>query len=297
MHMKIRTLFYFARQALVSIWRHGWMSIASVLTVAIALTLFGAFLLLTMNLDMISHNIETNLEIVTWVKVDAGEEEVSRLGRDLQGIPGVRHVQFVPKEKGLQKMNEQFGPDHDLVAALGGENPLPDYYIIRVDNVEMVKEVARTIERLDPVEKVDYGENVLDKLLTVLHWVKRIGLGLVIMLGLAGLFLVAITIRLTVYARSEEIGIMKYVGATNWFVRWPFIIEGMILGLVGSVLAAGAIFYGYVLFMERLAVTISFIPFFQDYSLLWRLCGYMVAAGTLLGAIGSFISLGKYLKV
>lgn len=295
--MKLRTAPYFLGQAALGLRRNGLMSVAAVLTVAIALFIFGAFLLLVLNANYIALFLESNVEIAAYLEVDAPRSEAQRLVEQVRELAGVAEVKLVTKEEGLAQLSRQFGAEHDLLAALGGTNPLPDYLRVKATSPEAVEPVAQTLARLPRVEKVDYGKNVVERLFQVLYWVRWLGVAIMLLLALAAVFLVAITIRLTVYARRREVAIMKYVGASDWFIRVPFFLEGLALGLLGSILAVGALYLGYdMLLGERGLGSLSFIPLLADYSLIGQVLGGLLLAGMLVGAVGSVVSVRHYLK-
>ncbi|KUO50357.1 MAG: hypothetical protein APF76_11665 [Desulfitibacter sp. BRH_c19] len=294
--MKPRTILYFFKQAGKSLFRHGWMGAASVLTTAIALLIFGVFALVMMNINLISGHVESTLEVVVWVDSDADKETVEDVGTYLQNISQVNEVRYVSKEEGLEQLSRELGGNYDLLWSLGGENPLPDFYVVKVNDSELVRTVAQRIANLPPVEKVDYGQDYLDKVLSLLYWVRMVGIGMTSLLAAAAVFLIGNTVRITVYARANEITIMKYIGATNWFVRWPFLLEGMFLGAIGAAIAATSVYFGYNVLVEQVSPAITFIPIIQDKELLLNISGLLVLIGTLFGGIASYLSLGRYLR-
>jgi len=295
--MKIRTVGYFCRQAFTSVRRNVWIGLAAMATVAITLFIVGIFTLLVLNADYIATDLESNVEIVAFMEVDAARDEVLQAEEQIKAIKGVAEVKLVTKEEGLANLNKQFGRDHDLLAALGGVNPLPDLYKIKAQSPEYVQPIAETLEQIAYVDKVDYGQGVVEKLFAVVRWVRLIGSGIVLLLSLGAVFLVSTTIRLTVFARRKEINIMKYVGATDWFIRWPFFIEGMILGFTGALLAVGALYLTYDFLVSNLRYSISFIPIIADTMLIIKILSGLLAAGTLVGALGSMISVRRFLQV
>ncbi|WP_227762336.1 permease-like cell division protein FtsX [Zhaonella formicivorans] len=295
--MKIRTVGYFFRQAFTSVRRNVWIGLAAMATVAITLFIVGIFTLLVLNADYIATDLESNVEIVAFMEVDAARDEVLQAEEQIKAIKGVAEVKLVTKEEGLANLNKQFGRDHDLLAALGGVNPLPDLYKIKAQSPEYVQPIAETLEQIAYVDKVDYGQGVVEKLFAVVRWVRLIGSGIVLLLSLGAVFLVSTTIRLTVFARRKEINIMKYVGATDWFIRWPFFIEGMILGFTGALLAVGALYLTYDFLVSNLRYSISFIPIIADTMLIIKILSGLLAAGTLVGALGSMISVRRFLQV
>ncbi|MDW7674644.1 MAG: permease-like cell division protein FtsX [Bacillota bacterium] len=295
--MKINTFGGLALQGVKSLWRNGWMSIASIATVTITLFIFGLFFLLVLNTNYIADSVESDVEIAAFLVQDLSEEESKAIGDKLKTIVGVSEVTLVPKEKSLEQLTKTFGREHDLVAALDGKNPLPDYYRVKTLDPTQVGTVAKLINRMAEIEDVRYGQEYVDKLFAVTHWVRLIGLALMSLLSIAAVFLIATTIRLTVFARRREIAIMKLVGATNWFIRWPFFLEGTFLGLIGASIAVLILLFSYMGVIEQLTVTLQFIPLLTDVSLLKQLLLGMILAGMALGACGSAISLRKFLDV
>ena len=294
--MKPRTIVYYFKQAGKSLFRHGWMGAASILTTAIALLIVGIFVLVMINVNLITGEIESNLEIIVWIEAEATSENIENIGIYLQNLSQVTHVRHVSKEEGLYILNMRFGEEYDLHQTLDGENPLQDFYVVRVYDPEFVKTVAQRAETIPHVESVAYGQEYIDYILSLLHWIRVIGIGMASLLTAAAVFLIGNTVRLTVYARSNEITIMKYIGATNWFVRWPFLIEGMFLGAIGAAIAAASIYFGYSVLVGYVAPAISFIPIMQDKELLLCIAGMLVVIGIFLGGIASYLSLGRYLR-
>jgi len=204
---------------------------------------------------------------------------------------------FVSKEEGLKSLEERFGKDTNLLQALGGNNPLPDMYRIKAAEATQVPALASAAQGIQGVEKVRYGQGMVEKLLPLTGWPRTVGLIVIIAVSLAAIFLIATSIRLTVFARRREIGIMKLVGATNWYIRWPFFLEGMIIGLVGALIAVGTLHFFYLQLVKNVALTINFVSVMYDQSVLFTIYRNLLFMGTLIGAMGSAISLHRFLKV
>ena len=294
--MKIKSIGYFFKQALLSVWRNGWMSVASLLTVIISLFTLGGFLLLGMNMESMARTLENTVEVVVWVDTESLVSDVNELGAQLETLPGVSSVKLVTKEEGMAKINQQYG-DKDLLMSLAGINPLPDYFVLKTREPRMVDEVAGKVERLQFVEKVDYGQKEVDRLFEILKWVRLIGYAAAVLLALASVSLVAITIRLTVFARQDEIEIMRYVGAANWFIRAPFFVEGILLGFLGAVAASLGLYVLYGYLIGWLGARLNFLPFVQEINVILPVLLYLVLGGAVLGGIGSVVSVQRYLKV
>ncbi|MGI9861385.1 permease-like cell division protein FtsX [Moorella naiadis] len=295
--MKLRTTGYFFRQAALSLWRNFWMSLAATASVAISMFLLGAFVLLVFNVNYIAANLQSNVEIAAFLQVDAPREVALHIQDQVRSLPGVSQVTLVPKEEGLKQLSEQFGSEQDLLAATGGVNPLPDYLRVRVADPQGIQDIAQSIKSIPGVEKVNYGQETVERLFAVVRWLRWLGAAVILMLGLGALSLIVLTIRLAVYSRRREINIMKYVGATDWFIRWPFFLEGLWLGLAGSGIAALAVYLGYRLVLNMMGPAMVFIPLIHDQGLLIRSALSLVAGGSLVGALGSLLSIRRFLKV
>ncbi|SHE29490.1 cell division transport system permease protein [Desulfofundulus australicus DSM 11792] len=295
--MRIRTIAYYFREAFLSIFRNGWLSLAAAATVAISLVILGCSLLVVVNTDRLADQLESSVEISAFLKDGLEQEEIRELNDKIRFLPGVVEVQFVPKEEALQEMRRSFGSRQDILDGLEDDNPLPDTFRIKTRRADQVVEVARKISSLDGVEDVRYGQGLVERLVVVTRWIRVVGVGAMILVGAAAIFLISTTIRLSVFARRREIGIMKYLGATNWFVRFPFLIEGMVLGLLGSLLAAALVYTGYLSLVEHMARAMPFIPLVSDGQVIFRLLAALVGLGLGIGALGSTISIHRFLNV
>jgi cell division transport system permease protein len=293
----IRTIAYYFREAFLSIFRNGWLSLAAAATVAISLVILGCSLLVVVNTDRLADQLESSVEISAFLKDGLEQEEIRELNDKIRFLPGVVEVQFVPKEEALQEMRRSFGSRQDILDGLEDDNPLPDTFRVKTRRADQVVEVARKISSLDGVEDVRYGQGLVERLVVVTRWIRVVGVGAMILVGAAAIFLISTTIRLSVFARRREIGIMKYLGATNWFVRFPFLIEGMVLGLLGSLLAAALVYTGYLSLVEHMARAMPFIPLVSDGQVIFRLLAGLVGLGLCIGALGSTISIHRFLNV
>jgi len=273
------------------------MSVAAVLSVTISMFILGAFLLLVFNVNYIAESLKSNVEIAVFFKVETPRQEALYVKEKVEAIPGVTEVVFVTKEEGLKQLSQQFGGEQELIQATGGVNPLPDYLRVRVDNPETVHSLAQKMRQYPEVEKVNYGQEIVERLFTVAKWIRLLGSGIVLILGLGAVCLIVITIRLTVYSRWREINIMKYVGATDWFIRWPFLLEGLFLGLLGSGIAALAVYMGYRVLLDIAGYRLFFVPLLNDRGLLLNSALSLVAGGALVGAVGSLFSIRRFLRV
>lgn len=294
--LRISTPFYCLRDALISIVRNGWLTVASVSIVAVSLIILGGSVLLVLNADHLTGKLESNVEISVFIQEDATGKEVTQLGQDIKAMPSVNETTFISKEQALRDMKKSFGEQGDILDDLG-KNPLNDAYRIKAKNAEQVPVLAKQFEEMPNVEKVRYGKGLVEKLLVITEWVRKSSLAVMGILAVAAVFLISTTIRMSVFSRRREIGIMKYLGATNWFVRAPFLIEGLILGLSGALIAVLVVNFGYSTLTKQLADSISFISLVSSGEVLNMLLGVLLGLGVIIGVFGSLISIHRFLKV
>lgn len=295
--MKIRTSLYLMKEAFVSLKRNALMSFASISTVAVSLLVLGAFGILGLNMGYMVSALETQVEVTAYMKDDVNADALKQIENRLKNIDGVTDVAFVTKAEALERFRNRLGEQASMLEALDEQNPLPNSFEIKVDRPELVKPTAEAVEKMTGVETVKYGREVVDQLFQMTKMLRILGLVLLGFLVFATLFIISNTIRLTVFARRKEIGIMKYVGATNAFIRTPFLLEGMILGLIGGSIASVALYYAYAALLFEVHQVLSFLYLVPIYPFLFIIGGILIIIGTLIGAIGSAISLSRYMNV
>jgi cell division transport system permease protein len=236
------------------------------------------------------------VEISVFFKDEVTPDEVQDLEYKLADKPEVAQVVFVSKQQALEEMRENFGEQKDILEGLEEKNPLPDALRIKTGVAEQVAPLAAELETYPQVDEVRYGQGVVEKMMALSRWVRTAGLITMVLLGVAAVFLIATTIRLSVYARRKEIGIMKFLGATNWFVQFPFVLEGMMLGLAGSLMAVIVIYFGYISLIDNIQVALPFMQLVTDRALIKPLMELLLLMGLLIGAAGSLISMRRFLK-
>ncbi len=294
--MPLRKINYIFQEVFRSLKRNSLLNFAAAGTTAISLFVLGIGMLLMINIDQIANTVESNVEIMVYLEDDISENEAHSMEPSFNRISGVKEVVFVSPDEGLELLEGWMGKGSDL-GSLSEENPLPNAYKIKTGDPREVGAAAAEIERLPGVDNVRYEQGVVEKLFALTEWVRIIGLIVIVLLAVSAIFLIATTTRLTFYARRKEINIMKYVGATDWFVRWPFLLEGVILGFVGALLAVGVLYLSYGTLTMKLQQAITFLPLVTDSSDMLIIYGILLGLGVLLGAIGSSISVRKYLRV
>lgn len=278
-------------------WHNGWMSVASVSTVAISLLILGISLLVVMNTHYAAASIESDLEIIVSLKNDIDAKQTQSVADKLRGNPRVAEATFVSKNEAMSAMRKQLSDRPELFRALGEENPFPDLFRVKANDPNDVSSLAQEFTKIPGVERVKYGQGVVERLLKLTQWVRVVGLSVMGLIGLAAVFLISTTIRLTVFACRREVSIMKFVGATNWFIRWPFLLEGTVLGFLGSLTAVILVYSLYTPVADYMRTSLPFVPVRADAGFLLTISEIILATGVFIGALGSIISLRKFLKV
>lgn len=294
--MRLSTIRYYFREAIQSILRNSWLSAASVGVVAVSLLILGSSLLLVVNAGKVADNLESNIEISLFLKDQTTTVQVKQIEDKLKAMPEIARFEYVTKQQALEEWQAKLEDNKDLLEGLEEKNPLPDAFRIKTHTVEQVAPLAQQLESLAQVDQVRYGQGTVEKLMAFSRWVRTAGLVLMILLGIAAVFLIATTIRLSVFARRREIGIMKFLGATNWFVRVPFLLEGIFLGLTGSLIAVLVIYYGYFTLIGNIQFSLAFMQLVSDRNLIMLLMEGLLLLGLFIGATGSVISMRKFLK-
>jgi len=292
----LRQAYYIFQEVGRSLIRNSLLNFAAVGTTAISLFVLGVGVLLVINTNEIAKTIESDIEIMVFMEQNLTEEDALALEPVIDRISGVQETTFIPRDEALKSLMKQLGGEVD--ESVGEENPLPDAIKVKISDPREVNAIAAEIEDLPGVESVRYGgQDFVKKLFSLTNWVRIIGLLLITLLGLCGIFLIATTTRLTIFARRREINIMKYVGATDWFVRWPFLLEGIILGFFGALLAVGVLYFSYGALIAKIQETLTFLPLVNSSAVLFRIFEGLLAIGIVMGAVGSTISVRRYLRV
>ena len=295
--MKLRTGEYFIQEVFRSLKRNNWMSFASIGTVAVSLFVLGVFLILVLNMNRMASMLESQVQISVYLQDDVKKSDRIDLQSDIEKMQGIDTVKFVDKDAAKERLSERLGDQKYLLDALGDKNPLPDSFEVTVKTPEMVETAAKAIERMDGVESAKYGQDVVEHLFDITRLMRIFGLVLMLLLAGATIFIISNTIRLTVFARRKEIAIMKYVGATDWFIRWPFLMEGIVLGCIGGILSALALRSFYAAMAAKIYNTLAFFPLMPQYPFMNYVTVAIIISGMFIGAIGSAFSLKRFLEV
>lgn len=273
------------------------MTFASIGTVTVSLFVLGVFLILLTNMTKMAAALESQVQISVYLLdglTPANRTEIERLTRELSSVS---RVEYVTKEQALKTLQARLGDQKRILDALGDSNPLPNYFLVTVKSADDVKRTAAILSDFYGVEEVKYGQDVAINLFDLTHFVRVFGLLLMAILALATVFIISNTIRLTVFARRKEIAIMKYVGATDSFIRWPFVLEGILLGFIGGSISAIILRSFYAAMTQKIYSTLAFLPLIEQYPFMNYLTLGLIISGMLVGTLGSTVSLKKFLEV
>ncbi|TGB02857.1 permease-like cell division protein FtsX [Halobacillus salinus] len=297
--MKMKTFGRHGKEGFKNLTRNSWMTVASVSAVTVTLLLVGVFAAILLNLNDIGAQIEEDVEVRVFIDLTADEDQRDNLEQQIADMSKVSTVEFQSKEEGLDKLIDSLGGEGKVFESLKEENPLNDVFIVQTEEPEDTIEVAKSIEDLQSVEKVEYAEETVERLFNVMDIARNVGLAIIAGLLFTAMFLIANTIRITIVARKREIGIMKMVGATNWFIRWPFLIEGILIGVLGSVIPIAIVIFGYDFLYTEIQTRFPtlFIDILPVYPFVLRVSALLLLMGVTIGLWGSFTSIRKYLKV
>ncbi|MGR3765833.1 permease-like cell division protein FtsX [Rossellomorea sp. NS-SX7] len=294
--MKARTYARHFRESLKSIGRNGWMTFASVSAVTVTLLLVGVFIVLMLNMNKVATDIEKDVEIRVLLEIGTKKEEAKVIEEKIDKISEVESVEYSSKEEELQNLVKDLGDDFRLFEQ---DNPLYDVFIVKAKDPRDTGKIAAEINKYEHVNEAMYGEAKIEKLFNILEMSRNVGLVLIIGLLFTAMFLISNTIKITIVARRREIEIMKLVGATNWFVRWPFVLEGLWLGVLGSIIPIALVTTGYYYAYDFIKPKLQnhFIQILDFTPFIYQVNGLILLMGCLIGAWGSFMSVRKFLRV
>ncbi|QKS72279.1 ABC transporter permease [Paenalkalicoccus suaedae] len=297
--MKARTLNRHIKEGSKNLFRNGWMTFASLSAVTIMLLVVGTFLLIIMNINSFASSLEDDVQIRVFIDRAAEQEQIDTLEAEIAALPRTESVLFIPKEEGLESIIESLGDQGGSFVNLRDENPLNDEFVVHAIDPAQTEFLATEIESLASIEDVSIANDLLDRLFAATDLVRIIGAVLIVGLLFTAIFLIANTIKLTIVARKTEIQIMKLVGATNGFIRWPFFVEGLMLGVIGSLIPIALLSYGYRQFYETVgqSANLDFFEFLPAYPLVFQTGILLIGIGAIVGVWGSIMSVRKFLQV
>ena len=300
--MKYSILGYFIGEGFANVFKNKKSTGASLMIMCATMIIFGVFLILGENINHFVSEVEQAQGIQVFATEEATDEQITELGEKIKAINGVNKIEYVSKEDALNQMKEKFADNQDLLEGYEGENNIfTASYVVTLTDLNLSTQVQDEISKLEYVKKITSSDETVSTLISLANGIKIVTGVILVLLIVISIFIIANTIKLTVHARRKEISIMKYVGATNGFIRWPFIVEGMIIGIISSLISIilVGLAYNFIAeqmvnsqFMKMMGVSlVSFADMFSSIIFVYMLLGIGI------GALGSIISMRKYLKV
>lgn len=294
----MRSFGYYWKEGFRNIFKHGFMSIAAVLIMIACLILTGTVTLIAYNIDLSIVELQQSNEIVVWIDDSLTTREARSLGSQFDRIDNIATIEFIDRDEALEDYRQQLGDDADILEDFSSDNnPLRNSFVFTLRDPALADETIQQIEAVEGADDVRADEAVIARLMQIQNVFNIVALAMVVGLAVISVFIISNTVKLAMFARREEISIQKIVGATNWFIRWPFVIEGMVLGL----LAGGLAFLAeWALYTEMFNIIGGVIPYFQLLpfeSVRWLVLSVYLGAGVLFGIGGSVTSIRKFMNV
>lgn len=286
----------FVKTAFLNIFRHIAMSVSAMSAVTITLVLFSSFLMIAGNVSLFTNTIEDDLRIHVVLNKDIDtQKEIDQVEKELKNIKGVAKVEFSDKDEELELYIKEKGEEFEMYR--GKDNPLTHAFFVSVKDADQISDINAKIEELSAVRQAVYGGSSVSQLISILNAIRSGGLIFVALLMLLALFLISNSIKLTIYARNTEISIMRNVGAANWYIKVPFMIEGMMIGFFGAILPCVFTYFGYEYLYDllngHLVSAVFTLQPIMPFTL--QIGAILIGSGMLVGLVGSFVSTTRYL--
>ncbi|MBN1053457.1 ABC transporter permease [Clostridium botulinum] len=296
--MRINTFTYFIKDAFTSLKRNRTISFASILTVLITFFVLGIFILLAGNVNQAISSVQDKVDLEVFLKDDIKLIDQREIELKLRELEGVKDVVYKSKEEAYKKVQETTSENEGLLQGYTLEhNPFPASFTVKLESPEYAENISQALDGFTGVEKIDNQKKVVDGIVKLVKGINIVGGALFIVLVGVSIFLIMNTTKLTVYSRRREVGIMKFVGATDWFIRWPFIIEGMVIGVLGSTLSCIVLFFAYKGVFSWIASMMMFVTLVPPIYILKVVLLEFIIGGILVGGIASASALRKFLIV
>lgn len=288
------------RDALKNIFRNFSLSLASISCITITLLVVSISIILTYNVNNFTKLVEEDVTIVAFLKNDITDEQVNLIGENIKNLEHVVDYSYQNKQEIAKDMMNDYEDLKPIMESWGDlENPLQPTYRVKVDDIKNLDETAETIQKMENVEIVKWGQDLVEELINVFDVIRKVSLGIVVALIIVTAFLIANTIKITIFSRKREIEIMRLVGASNINIRIPFFFEGMFLGVIGSIIPIIVTIYGYMAMYKSFngQVISPFIKLLTPQPFVYLVSGVLIIIGMIVGMFGSLRAVRKYLKV
>ena len=297
--MRLSKVGYSLNQAKKNVIRNGLMTVASLFTIASCLIILGLFTIITLNVNYISDQVKDQCEVQLFLTEDASDERVKDIKTEIDAVANVKESTLFTKEDMLAfAKKDMFEGKEDLLTGFeGDDNPFSNSYKITLTDIEKTSETVEALKALKDVDHVENKQDVVNTVVSVSNIVKKLSLGVMALLLIIAIVIISNTVKLTVFNRRKEINIMKYIGATDRFIRVPFVMEGMLIGLIGAVVSFGLMSWGYITILHYIeASSFNMFDFISYITLAPIIAVLFFAVGCLIGITGSVFSMRKYLK-
>ena len=301
MTLKYNIFSYLIGEGFRNVFKNKKSTAASLMIMCATMIIFGIFFIIGENINYFVAEIESAQGIQVYINNDASDEEVKEIGEKIRALNGVNTVDFVSKDAALNQMKEKFKEKEYLLEGYEENNIFPASYVVTLTDLTLSSQVQNEISKIDNIKKITSRDETVSTLIDLANGVKIVTGVILALLIIISIFIIANTIKLTVHARRKEISIMKYVGATNGFIRWPFVVEGIFIGILAGILSLGLVGGAYSIIAEKMVNTefmqvigMSLVSFSDMFSLI--IIVYLIL-GIGIGTLGSMISMRKYLKV
>ena len=301
MTLKYNIFSYLIGEGFRNVFKNKKSTAASLMIMCATMIIFGIFFIIGENINYFIAEIESAQGIQVYINNDAKEEEIKEIGQKIKDLNGVNTVEYVSKEDALNQMKEKFKEKEYLLEGYEQNNIFPASYVVTLTDLNLSGQVQNDISKIENIKKITSRDETVSTLINLANGVRIVTGAILVLLVVISIFIISNTIKLTVHARRKEISIMKYVGATNGFIRWPFIVEGIFIGIIAGMISLGLVGGAYSVIAEKMVNTdfmqvigMSLLRFSDMFTLI--VIVYLIL-GIGIGALGSIISMRKYLKV
>jgi len=288
---------YFLKEGFKNIWVNWVMSLVTISVLSLCLLLLGTSLIVSFNVKNLISQVEGTNQIAVFLNAGLDQKAIDAVGEKIKSISNVNKIVFISSKEALEIQKKQLGEYKDLVSGLENDNYLPNAYQVSLKSMAKYSDTVKQLGSIEGVKKTTQNIDIANKLTQISNVIGVVGIWLFAILAVVSLFIVSNTIKSAVYVRKREINIMKFVGATDGFIRWPFVVEGLFIGIISSIVAVGAEYYIYIGLISKAFNVLKIINPIP----ITNFSGYMIAgfliSGILVGICGSLISIRKYLRV
>ena len=302
--MKVRTWKRMVNHGFRNMFRNRIMSLASISAITAALFILGLVLVVVMNFNNVAAGLESKTEVTVFLKDNVRASDIKTIEQQLDRWEGINEWKFISRMESLENWRDEWGDKKHLLDGYNAENnPLPDSFHVTLEKPEYVAEVVEKFNDINAVENVQYSKDAVDSITAIVSTIRIFGVIIVAVLVVMAMIIIHNTIRISVYSRRREVNIMKYIGATDWYIRWPFLMEGLALGLFGAVLSGGLVAVVYSLLLNQMSTTpqqynlLSLFQLLPLENIIYPIAAMFLLVGSLVGIGASLLSIRKHLRV